>query len=492
MRQRYIFFLLLILSVTGSAILFAQATNFKDYIIKKGENVQQKTNRNIFIRVTANKTSCYVGEPVIATYKLYTRLGNISTIAKNPAFNGFSVIDLAEPEIGVSSNLEVLDGREYYTSIIRKAQLYPLQPGISQLGPAIIESKLRFTREEYISQFDENGKPEFVSGATQATAVFDTTALITNESLAVTVKPLPGAAQPSSFHGAVGTFIIDALIEKDSFTTDETGKLRILLSGEGNMTLVPVPEVQFPAGLEAYEPSVKDGLNKLVVPVSGSKIFDYTFTAVKEGDYTIPSIAFSYFDIDSGRYKTISTKPVVVHIQKGTGKAPAIAAEKINKPESFAEMIFTHRWMIVLPVALLIITGLFVWVRFDKNKHRQKPASNVAEPKEDVEEETVPVNPLQQTELMLLRNEPRLFYEALDKELHVFLSQQLKLTAATISRKSIAEALDRSGIAVADSLALLQLLENISLQLYTPFADETKMQDYYVEAVRLIDKVKMS
>lgn len=484
MLQRYIFLLLLVLSLTGSAVLFAQATNFKDYIIKKGENVQQKTNRNIFIRVTADKTSCYVGEPVVATYKLYTRLGNISTIAKNPAFNGFSVIDLAEPEIGVSSNLEVLDGRAYYTSIIRKAQLYPLQPGISQLGPAIIESKLRFTREEFIAQFDETGKPEFVSGATQATAVFDTTALITNESLAVTVKPLPGAEQPSSFHGAVGTFIIDALIEKDSFTTDETGKLRILLSGEGNMTLVPAPEVQFPAGLEAYEPLVKDGLNKLVVPVSGSKIFDYTFTAVKEGDYTIPSIAFSYFDTDSGRYKTINTKPVVVHIQKGTGKTPVIAADKLNKPESYAEKMFTHRWMIIVPVALLIITGLLLWLWVDKKRQARK-ITEVAQVSEEAPEDVIPVNPFLRSELMLMRNEPGLFYETLDKELHIFLAQLLKLPAETISKKTIAEALDKKGVDVADNLAIQKLLDDIALQLYTPFPEEAKMQEHYVEAIRL-------
>jgi hypothetical protein len=492
MQQRYTAILLLLLCLAGGTVLIAQGTNFKDYILKKGENVQAKTNRNIFIKVTASKTSCYVGEPLIATYKLYTRLGNISSIARNPAFNGFSVIDIAEPEIGTSSNIEVLDGREYYTSVIRKVQLYPLQPGAWQLGQAVIESKLRFTKEEYIAQFDENGKPELMPGISTATACFDTTAFIGNESFPITVKPLPAKAQPVSFHGAVGAYRIEALAEKDNFTTDEAGKLRILLSGEGNMTLLPAPEVQFPGGLEAYEPSVKDGLNKLVVPVSGSKIFDYTFTAAKEGDYTIPSIAFSYFDIDSGRYKTISTKPVTVHIKKGTGKIPLVDAAKLEPPAGFAETIFTHRWMIVVPVALLIITGLLIWLRADKKRQQKKQAALLQrQVTAQTPEETIPINPLLQSERQLLQNEPRLFYEVLDKEMHIFLAQKLKIPAETLSRKTIAEGLDKSGIEVADSIAVQKLLNDTALQLYTPFADETKMQDDYVEAVRLVNKIKI-
>ena len=47
---------------------------YKDYVLKKGENVSDKINKNIFIKVEVNKHACYVGEPVIVSYKLYTRL----------------------------------------------------------------------------------------------------------------------------------------------------------------------------------------------------------------------------------------------------------------------------------------------------------------------------------------------------------------------------------------------------------------------------------
>lgn len=490
MQQRYYSIIFLLVFFAAGKLLFAQGTNFRDYIIRKGENLQQKTNKNIFIRVTVDKTSCYVGEPLLVTYKLYTRLGNISTIAKNPPFNGFSVIDIAEPELGNSTKLESFEGRDYYTSVIRKSQLYPLQPGELQLGQAIIESQLRFTKEEYIAQFDEHGKPEFVPGATLATACLDTIAVIGNGPVPITVKPLPEDNKPASFSGAVGNYRIDALLEKDSISTDEVGKLRVLLSGEGNMTLVPAPEVKFPAGIETYEPTVKDGLNRLVVPVSGSKIFDYVFTVAKEGDYTVPPVTFSYFNVDSGRYTTITSRPLTVHIKKGIGQSVSIGTLQHSKPQSFAEKMFHHRWMIVLPVALIILLGLILWLWIDKKTQVKKQAAALqlalASEKESV---SIPVNPLQQSERMLVRNEPRLFYEILDKELHSFLAEKLHLSAESISKKTIAEALDKSGAGVAESLAIQQLLDDIAWQLYTPVADEQKMQDYYVEAARLIKLV---
>ena len=74
-----------------------QQTNNRDFILKKGENIPAKIDKNIFIRVEANKTSCYIGEPIVVTYKLFTRLKSESNIVKNPSFNGFSVLTLPNP-----------------------------------------------------------------------------------------------------------------------------------------------------------------------------------------------------------------------------------------------------------------------------------------------------------------------------------------------------------------------------------------------------------
>ena len=112
---------------------------YNDYILRKGENPMEKINRNMFVRAEVDKKSCYIGEPVVATFKLYTRLKSESNTVKSPSFNGFSVIDLQLPD-DMSYQVEKYEGREYNVYTIRKAQLYPLLPGKLDVGIAETEN----------------------------------------------------------------------------------------------------------------------------------------------------------------------------------------------------------------------------------------------------------------------------------------------------------------------------------------------------------------
>ncbi|HQW92329.1 MAG TPA: BatD family protein, partial [Ferruginibacter sp.] len=130
----------------------APRINYNDYILRKGENPVDKIKKNMFLRVEVDKQSCFVGEPVIATYKLYTRLKSESNLVKNPSFNGFSVLDLQLPNDMGGYSIEKFDGREYNVYNIRKVQLYPLLPGNLELGTAEIENKIIFIKAEYANQ----------------------------------------------------------------------------------------------------------------------------------------------------------------------------------------------------------------------------------------------------------------------------------------------------------------------------------------------------
>ena len=59
-----------------------------DMILHAGESVQQKIKNNLFVRLEISKTSVYVGEPLVATYKLYTRLNSESRVTRRPSFSG--------------------------------------------------------------------------------------------------------------------------------------------------------------------------------------------------------------------------------------------------------------------------------------------------------------------------------------------------------------------------------------------------------------------
>jgi hypothetical protein len=42
----------------------------KDYLVRPGEDINDKIRKNLFVKVLVSKTNCFVGEPIVATYKL--------------------------------------------------------------------------------------------------------------------------------------------------------------------------------------------------------------------------------------------------------------------------------------------------------------------------------------------------------------------------------------------------------------------------------------
>ena len=458
----------------------AQTEN-KDFILKKGENIQAKIDKNIFIKVTVNKTSCYIGEPLVVTYKLFTRLQSESNITKNPSFNGFSVIDLSQPG-NTTYGIEKLNGREYNVYTLRKAQLYPLQPGAMEVEIAEVENNIHFVREEvikknrgYLSGWSLSGLPP--------EAMLDQKVTLQSKPVLIQVKALPDINKPLSFKGAVGKFMLTADIEKNSFSTDDAGKLHIVVTGQGNMELINAPDITWPNGLESFDPTITESLNKQVVPVSGSKSFDYPFTVTKGGTYTIPAIEYSYFDAALKTYKSLSTKPIVITVAKGVGKLAYKNVSGLTKSDTsyFFTTVYKYRFWIFFSLALMVIAGLYYFIKKEKEKKMEARLVDIDNQYNaaTIEMEAMSVNPLVNTEQRLINKDSKGFYNALNAELRQFLATQLGIPTELINKKTIGEELDKKGISVTVNLQVQQLLNDIEWQLYTPFTDGEKMDNMY-------------
>ena len=474
---------------------------FNDYILKKGENAAEKINRNMFAKLELDKTSCYVGEPIIATYKLYTRLKSESSLTKNPSFNGFSVIDLQQPDV-LNYTREKINGREYNVYIIRRAQLYPLQPGSLELEPVEIENNVHFIKEEYAKRENDLMNDifrEFAESTIPAAGMEEQKVTLKSKPATITVKALPDASTPSVFKGAVGNFAIEAALEKNNFTTDDACKLRLIISGVGNLQLVNTPDIEWPQGFEAFEPTTTDDYIKTTVPVSGQKIVIYPFTIAVPGKYTIPAIKFSYFNPAMGKYKTDSTKPIPFTVTKGTGKKdiPAVTTQKIE--DNLLNKFFSNRRWVVSTIAILILCGLIFWLKRDKKKEKAKiEAETKAAGEKTAKQQFITTVADEEKNYLekagkLLQGESIVFYNELNRALKSYLSKKLNLPAETINKKSIAEQLDKKNISINTSIQLQQVINDIELQLYTPFPQKEKMQELYnntAAIIQLLDTYK--
>jgi BatD DUF11 like domain len=447
---------------------------FEDYILRNGETVQENVSRNMQLRLQTDKTSCYVGEPILATYKLFTRLQSESNVSKNPSFNGFSVVDMLQQIDQNPYNHESLNGREYNVYTIRKAQLYPLQSGAIELEPATLDNKITFVK-------NENGN----------NSMFQENVSLTSKPLAIQVKPLPEAGKPENFKDAVGNFNIEASVEKNRFSTDETGKLLITISGKGNMQLLTIPEIDWPSGFEVYETKITDNINNTTIPISGSKTFEIPFTVADTGAHSIPVIKLSFFDPAAGSYKMVSTKSILLNISKGTGNPvdSATIVSKKTKPQSLLNKIFASRWLVILLLAGIIIVAFIFWLTKEK-KNEEKIVTEGIKKEEPTIDTPVYLSPninyLEKTENCLMKNDCVDFYSLLSKELKQFLSKKFSTDKENINSKTLLTIMDNKNIDNNISVQTQQLFEEIEWQLYTPFERSEKLQNMYVRAQTLI------
>ena len=454
-------------------------TTFSDYILRKGENIQKKVNDNMQLKLQINKSSCYVGEALLATYKLYTRLKSESNLSKNPSFNGFSVIEMLQPNDASGFTTEKLNGKSYNVYCIRKAQLYPLQPGPIEVESATLDNKISFVKYSGINGNNYNIDPNSL--------VTETVALSTRPTV-INVLPLPEIGKPNGFKGAVGNFTIDAVLQKDSFTSDETAKLFITITGAGNMHLLTLPDIKWPSDFEVFDAKVSDNTDNKTVPISGSKTFEVPFTVAKEGAYNIPTISFSYFDPITKGYKNSITKSISFIILKG--KNAAVLNNEDKKPQenlSLFETLMSYRGIILLFATGLIIAGLILWM----TKERKAVALKTLEKNNQDDPDKILnyfalQNPLTKTEDCLFKNECLSFYNIINDEMKTFLAKRFNISLEDLNNKRLAIVMDKAGIGNSIILQTQELIKEIEWQLYTPFERNEELNKMYAKAQNIV------
>ena len=474
----------------------ASRTNeYNDYIFRKGENIADKVARNMELRLETDKTTCYVGEPILATYKLYTRLKSESRLTGNPSFNGFSVVDMTGPDIS-SFSKQKLNGREYNVYTIRKAQLYPLQAGNILLEPAELENNIQFLREEYgnnqsndlIDLFDN-----FSQASIPSRAVINQIATLKSKPRNILVKPLPEANKPASFMGAVGSFSIEAFLARNTFPLNESGKLVIRLSGQGNLQMLTAPPLTWPRGVDAFDPKVSESISKLTVPLTGIKTFEYSFSTNAAGSYQLPPINFSYFDPVIGKYKTITTQAFSFTVTKAPRQVPSQIKLPVSTTVSFYSIIMGYWWVVVILLAVLIALAWFI-KKSSQNSNGPTVENKAVATDGKIDEIIHTItdnqqNPLSRTDECLYEEDCEKFYSLLNSELRAFISRKLSLEAALMDTKDIVAALDKKNISNAVVLQLQDLLHEIEWQLYTPFERNEKMNKLYQQAQNIIQLI---
>lgn len=442
--------------------------------LKKGEKAIDKIKNNIVIRLEVNKHTCYVGEPILATYKLCTRLRSKSKVVKQPQFNGCTVVELTGEE--QDQHIEKINGIQYNVFVIRKVQLMPLEAGKLVLPQASIENKVSFYDASNISYRDLYYSPPKVPVEEQLVT-------LQNEPETIEVKALP--AMPSiggaDFSGAIGNFDAAVAIKENNITTSTTNHLLFIIEGAGNIEQVKAPVINWPKGIEAFETTEQTDEDKSGFPVKYKKTISFPFIANKKGTYTFPPVEFTYFDANANRYITKATRAFTLPVAQGK---KSFFQPSDNSTDTIG---FRNRLYILLGTGIAAVLAGLIWFN-GKQKPMPQPAAVPIVKKEETPEENK--KPDASAFLYAIRelqpdNDSSDFYKQLSKNLNLYIHS--KFGIETEQLPGYIEIHPQQGIYLQQ---LKELADNCSLGMYTPvFTIEQAMQ-HRLEAIEILSALE--
>jgi len=340
------------IEITGEAVVAArqQGTSEKGQAPDAGSEVS--------LKLLLGTRDVYIGQPVAATLKLYTRI-NLSGIndLKYPDFKGFLRDDIDTPPLR-SLETETIDGVPYGTGIIQRMVLYPQVAGDLRIDPvemaALVQQKTSVSDPFFNDPFFDN----FFSNVTTVPRTVKTQPAI------IRVKPLP-SPQPADFHGAVGSFELSSSLSKSEVEVNDAVTLTVALKGSGNLNLAGEPVINFPQGVEKYDPKVTI---KRSSSTSGTKTFEYLLIPRSAGTFDIPPVSYTVFDADREKYVTLRTDGYTVKVT-GTAGAAETAAPAYTTGEEVKYLGQDIRFIRsgkgdLKPVTAALVTVSYYWLWF--------------------------------------------------------------------------------------------------------------------------------
>ncbi|WP_300597731.1 hypothetical protein [Niabella sp.] len=433
------------------------------FSVRAQRNVlEARLRSNIYLNVYANKTNCYVGEPIIVTYKLYSSLESVSEVVKDPAFKGFEFRDLISAGDGMVSR-ETVNGETFDVHTIRKVQLTPMEAGKLELDPMVISNRIRLVdasgnRSSILEGADDN--IPLKNGEYRMT--------IASVPISINVEQAPANAPAAVYNGAVGDFKMNIKLSKINFTPGERGTLQIIISGTGDFSQVTQPAVEWPREIVVYPPGIEEQYNRNSRTAAGVKTFTIPFTIGKVGTYTLMPIRFAYFDARQNRYNTISN-PAITFYSREPGSIRRDQAPVTNNAErndNFGALLVG-----LCGVALLLLV-LFL-VRRSKRKRavklpaRQQPTATKPVTYEPVPQAPAGIDALLQPAENAVAKAGSSFYSLLKQGMVQYLEQRYQISAALFNKTGLKEQMTLRNVPQALQDEVFHTLTEIEMNIYS-------------------------
>ena len=318
-------------------------------------------NADFTLRMITNKSSAYVGEPVVLKIIFkQKRSAQVKSIEfKSPNFPNFWVQTDGKDKKEIVGDY-VIHNLSY--------MLIPQQSGTIKI-PAVKVSiaKIVETRDPFAFMLQRLRWKNIYS----------------NE-LSLKVKPLPnGISEYGDFH-------ISDRVDKTNTKANEPVNLTLSISGSGNIDNIDSFDLKIPGATIYKDKPIR---NSFLQKGEYKGKFTQKFAIIANKSYVIPSIKFSFFDKLTNSVKTIQTKSIKINVT-GTPSLVShnIVQSGVNKTITKEKIVYKNKnpfekW-------IYFIIGLFVGIvimifpkifNFNKEQSEHPLSYNIKHAKDDKE-----------------------------------------------------------------------------------------------------------
>jgi hypothetical protein len=444
---------------------------------------------NIYLVADISKSNPYINEPITVVYKLYFSynigISNWRELNK-PKYNDFWSQNIDIKQLVAQEGM--FKGERYRYVVLRKTVLYPQKSGKLEIEPLSldIDCQVPTNRRNFWGQAVMTEDSKRVSAGSKV----------------ISVKPLPESGKPEDFSGAVGRFDFKAIPSKTVLKNGESFDLNVSVAGTGNLKLFTLPKPVLPAALEMYDPVHDENVSTPLTGMTGKISDRYTIIPQYKGNYQIKPLRFTYFDLGSQKYKTITSQPITINVLDGPSVASsekatpnAVSKNKVEVTKTFA---YNKQKTTLQPIEKedFIGSGLFYSLVFLPllaipfliiGKRRKEAADNDVFGNKIKKSNALAKKYLSEAKKHLGNKEP--FYIALEKAMHNFLKAKIHIETSEMSKEKIAELLQSRNAQPETILEFITLTENCEFARYAP-SSETAIQQDFDKAVAIISALE--
>ena len=473
--------------------------------VQQSTSDPQVSGKDLFLRCIPSKKSVCVGEQVVLTYKLYTKVPVSSvSVSKMPSYAGFWTKDISDNSGKLKQSSEYVNGIEYTTAEIQKVIIVPQRSGNLTIDPMTMECIAQI-RTERSSRRSMDPFEAFFNDPFFNNNITNVQKELSSQSLSIDVKSLPENGKPDSFAGAVGNYKFTSSIDKEELSTNEAVTITFTVSGSGNIELLQMPEPVFPPDFEVYDPKITTNVDASSQGMTGTKKAEYLAIPRRAGSFSVQPVEFTFFNPSTGTYQTLLSEPYELSVRKGKdsdgdgGGVYASNQEDIKylgsdvrhimndgaklKPKHSSFFASSVYFAILLGLLVVFIALLFILKKRaemakDTAANRNRKADKVARGR------------LKNAYQHLKAKDQEKFYVEMSQALWGYIADKLGIERSKLSMETVSETMKANNVPDELTQQFVDTLNSCEFARFAPGSAEEKMDDLYQRGIDVISKAE--